>query len=189
MGANRTKQRWTYAEFARLPSDTGERFEIIDGELQVTPSPSTRHQRVVTDLVLAVGTFVREHDLGEFYTGPVDVLFQEGDYLAPDAVFVRSDRPELLSDRGIEGAPDLVVEVLSPSTLMRDRGTKFERYRHFGVGEYWIVDPEARSIEVWRTADGYRAAATYSPDAALEWTPRPGGPTLRISIDRLMPEE
>ena len=188
MEANRTRNRWTYAEFARLPSDGSERHEIIDGELYVTPSPSTRHQRVVTDIVTLLNGFISEHDLGAFYSGPVDVLFQEGDYLAPDAVFVRSGRPELVSDRGIEGPPDLVVEVLSPSTGTRDRGLKRDRYRHFGVGAYWIVDPEARSIEVWGKADGYRDAVTHGPASAFDWTPERDGPTLRISIDELMPE-
>ncbi|MGD2047408.1 MAG: Uma2 family endonuclease [Gemmatimonadota bacterium] len=188
MEANRTKQHWTYAEFARLPSDTAERYEVIDGALHVTPSPSTRHQRVVTDLTTLLNAFVREHGLGAFYSGPVDVLFQEGDYLTPDAVFVRAGRPELVSDRGIEGPPDLVVEVVSPSTGPRDRGIKRDRYRHFGVGEYWIVDPEERTIDVFRDSSGYRDPVTFGPGSTLEWMLDARGPTLRIAIDELMPK-
>lgn len=150
MEAHRTRTRWTYAEFARLPSDGGARNEIIAGELFVTPAPATRHQQVVTELAIIVGSFVKEHRLGRVLAGPIDVLFTEGDYVEPDLVFVAHHRVSLLSDRGVEGPPDLVVEVLSPSTEARDRGIKLERYRHFGVGEYWIVDADRGTVEVWR---------------------------------------
>ena len=172
MEAHRTKRRWTYAEFARLPSEGGARQEIIGGELFMTPAPGTHHQRVVTRLTTLLSGFVQEHSLGEVLAGPIDVLFAEGDYLEPDLVFVARDHEALLSDRGIEGPPDLVVEVVSPSTEARDRGVKLERYRHFGVGEYWIVDPDSRMVEVWKG------------DAQ---EPEPVGETLvwRVGADRL----
>ena len=82
--------------------------------------------------------------------GPIEVLFAEGDYVEPDLVFVARGHETVLTDRGIEGPPDLVVEVVSPSTEARDRGLKLERYRHFGVGEYWIVDADRGTVDVWR---------------------------------------
>jgi len=127
MEANRSRTRWTYAEFARLPSEGNTRYEVIDGELAVTPAPTGAHQVVVSNLMWILGKFVREHALGIVLPSPVDVLFGEGDYLEPDVVFVRTERRHLIGDRGIEGAPDLVIEILSPSTAQRDRGIKLER--------------------------------------------------------------
>ncbi len=151
MEAHRTTAtRWTYAEFARLPSEGGTRHEIIAGELFVTPAPTPRHQRMVGKLTTLLTSFVDDHALGVVLPGPIDVLFAEGDYLEPDLVFVASHRQAVLTDRGVEGPPDLVVEVLSPSTRARDRGLKLERYRHFGVAEYWIVDPDGRTVDVWK---------------------------------------
>ena len=122
MEANRTRTRWTWAEFARLPSEGSTRHEVIAGNLFVTPGPSPKHQRVVTRLIATLHPFVEGHDLGEILPGPVDVIFADGDYLEPDLIFIARDRAELVSDRGIEGPPDLVVEIVSPSTAGRDRG-------------------------------------------------------------------
>jgi len=182
MEARKSSMRWTYAEFARLPSEGSTRHEVIDGELAVTPAPTSGHQQVVTNLVAILHTFVREHALGRVLAGPIDVLFGEGDYLEPDLVFVRADRAHLVSERGVEGAPDLVAEVLSPSTAHRDRGIKLERYRHFGVREYWIVDIGARSLEVWRLGEGVEAAEVVGSDGVLEWQPAPGGAVLRLPV-------
>jgi len=182
MEAHRTRTRWTYAEFARLPSEGSARHEIIDGELFVTPAPTSRHQRVVSELMIVMGAFVQEHALGVVLPGPIDVLFGEGDYLEPDLVFVASEREGLLSDRGVEGAPDLVVEVVSPSTASRDRGVKLERYRHFGVAEYWIVDPDARSVEVWKLAEGAVGPVALGADDRLRWRPAPEGAELEVPV-------
>jgi Uma2 family endonuclease len=130
---------------------------------------------------------VREHDLGRLLPGPIDVLFGEGDYLQPDLVFMRRDRAHLMSPRGIEGPPDLVVEILSPSTAHRDRGIKLERYRHFGVPEYWIVDLDARAIEVWRLGAGAQTAERAIEGEVLTWTPVSGRPTLDVQVTELLP--
>lgn len=180
MEARRTPARWTYAEFARLPNDSGTRHEVIAGELVVTPSPGTRHQRIVTNLIAMLAPFIRANELGWIFPGPIDVLFAEGDYLTPDLVFVRRERRGIVSDRGIEGAPDLVVEIASPSTAGRDRGLKRERYAHFGVPEYWVVDPDARRIERWRFA-----VDLAEPEVAHErllWEPIPDGPALEVPV-------
>lgn len=182
MEASADRTRWTWAEFARLPSGTATRHEVIDGELFVTPAPSVHHQRIVTDLVTLLNAFVQSNDLGELLSGPVDVIFAEGDYLEPDIVFVRRDRTGLFTDRGLEGPPDLVVEVTSPSTAVRDRGIKLDRYSHFGVPEYWVVDPAGRSIERWQIASDAAERVVYDPGDTLSWAPVDGGPVLEIDV-------
>jgi Uma2 family endonuclease len=187
MEANRSRQRWSYAEFARLPSEGSTRYEVIDGELAMTPAPTSGHQEALTELVSHLNVFVREHALGRVLVGPVDVLFGEGDYLEPDLVFVRTDRLELVSERGVEGPPDLVVEILSPSTAHRDRGVKLARYRHFAVPEYWVVDLAARAVEVWRLEQGMEVPEVVSAGERLEWTPIPGSPTLELDPTMFLP--
>lgn len=187
MEAKSTGKRWTYAEFARLPEAGSARYEIIDDELYVTPSPGLHHQRIVTRLVVTLYGFVKEHDLGEVFVSPFDVLFGEGDYVEPDVLFVRADRGDVVTDRGIEGPPDLVIEVLSPSTESRDRGIKLERYRHFRVPEYWIVDPDERTVEVWRLAEP--APVVLGAADVFRWRPAPGGAELEVPLAELFEED
>lgn len=185
MEARSTGKRWTYAEFARLPSEGNTRYEVIDDELVVTPSPSARHQEIVTHLVSVLHSFVRTHGLGRVIVSPFDVLLAEGDYVEPDILFVRRDRASLVTERGVEGPPDLVVEVLSPSTAHRDRGLKLDRYRLHGVAEYWMVDPESRTVEVWRLEEGAMEPQVHRQPGVLSWTPAPGSPTLEIGLSEL----
>jgi Uma2 family endonuclease len=187
MEATPGRVRWTYAEFARLPSEGSTRYEIIDDELVVTPGPSTRHQRVVMRLASALHAFATARDLGEVLPGPVDVLFAEGDYFEPDIVFVAKERAHLIRDRGVEGPPDLVVEILSPSTAGRDRGIKLERYRLFGVAAYWVVDPEACTIEVWDLAARAREPVMWNAESSLRWAPGDGAAVLEVPVGEVVP--
>jgi Uma2 family endonuclease len=139
----------------------------------------------VAQLIYRLVGFAEENDLGKVFPGPFDVLFAEGDYVEPDVVFVRTGRLDLVSSRGVEGPPDLVVEVLSPSTVDRDRGIKLERYRLFGVAEYWVVDPDEQSVEVWALASGAGAPVALGPRETLRWTPVEGGPTLELEVSVL----
>lgn len=189
MEAKSTRRRWTYSEFARLPTSGSTRYEVIEGELVVTPSPSLRHQRIVGRLFRSLGGFVEENELGEVFISPLDVLFAEGDYLEPDILFVGRGREEILTDRGIEGPPDLVVEILSPSTEARDRGVKLERYRHYGVPEYWVVDPDERTVEVWDLAHDAGEAVVHGPADLLRWRPAEGGDSLEIDLTKLFGTE
>lgn len=186
METRRRGERWTYAEYARLPSEGSTRYEVIANELVVTPAPGRKHQRVSMDLATVLNAFVREHDLGEVYHAPFDVLFAEGDYMEPDLLFVRKDRLDVLSDRGVEGAPDLIVEITSPSTGHRDRGIKLERYRLYGVAEYWVVDPELRAVEVWDFAAGATAPRTVRPREPLVWAPNDVDVPLEIDLKELL---
>lgn len=188
MDVNRARQRWTYEDYARLPQPSearGTRFEVIDGDLHVTPSPSLRHQGIVTDLVTLLNVFVRSNRLGNVFVSPLDVIFGEGDYVEPDIVFVRSGREDILTKRGVEGPPDLLVEVLSPSTAARDLGIKLDRYRLFGVTEYWVIDPDECTVLVWRLAEGANEPLALGWADTLRWRPLALGPLLEISVAEL----
>lgn len=175
---------WTYEEYARLPDD-GNRYEVIGGELYMTPAPNPLHTRVAFRLGYLIEGFLEQYGLGGWVaTSPVDVLFAEGDYLQPDLVFIRREREGIVSDRGIEAPPDLVVEVLSESTAVRDRGIKRERYAWFGVTQYWVVDLEARHIEIYRML-----VDPLHPEIVrdtVEWQPIPGGPVLKIDVQKTL---
>ena len=170
-----TAPEWTYAEYARMPDD-GNRYEVIDGEVCVTPAPGIPHQRVAAELFMLLHEYVRTHRLGEMLWD-VDVLFLSGQFLRPDMVFVPPDAE--LSDRGVESAPELVIEVLSPHSKRIDRIRKPPRYRDFGVPEYWMVDPEHRRIE------RHRLAADAGPEICtdvLRWQPSAAAPALELSV-------
>lgn len=174
---------WTYEEFARLPDD-GNRYEVIAGELYVTPAPETPHQEASARLFMELRGFASEHGLGKVLFAPVDVLLADGDYLEPDIVFVRTDHLHYKTKRGIEGPPDLVVEILSPTTARQDRGAKRERYAHFGIPEYWIVDTDRRRIEIHRLADSLSLPRVVTD--RLRWQPAEGGPVLELDVAELL---
>ena len=127
---------WTYEEFARLPDD-GNRYEVIGGDLYVTPAPGTIHQKVSIRLAHLFEGFCEANGAGIAFHAPYDVVFAEGDCLEPDLIFVRRERvDEVIREHAAVGAPDLVVEILSETTERRDRGIKRERYAAYGVPEY-----------------------------------------------------
>jgi Uma2 family endonuclease len=139
----------TYADLLLWPED-GQRHELIDGEHSVSGSPTVRHQRVLRDLFMALAAFVEQHGLGEVLFAPLDVLLSDHDVLEPDLFYVARERSSLLAERCVHGAPDLVVEVRSQSTRTRDLGPKRSCYEKFGVAEYWVVDPDEETLDVFR---------------------------------------
>ncbi|HEU0300107.1 MAG TPA: Uma2 family endonuclease [Longimicrobium sp.] len=177
-------REWTYEEFARLPDD-GNRYEVIAGELYVTPAPETPHQVVSGRFFLEMANFaMKEHHLGEVLYAPLDVLFGEGDYLEPDIVFLRNEHTHYRTRRAVEGPPDLIIEIVSRSTARQDRGIKRERYAHFGVPEYWIIDADRRRVEVYRLQED-PDRPTYVTDR-LQWQPVEGGPSLDMNVRELL---
>lgn len=163
MVTKKPKVRYTYADYCQLPDDT--RYELIDGELYLIPSPGTAHQRAFLQLARRMADFVESRDLGVVYIAPFDVILSDHDTLQPDILFVAAGRQPIITARACEGPPDLVVEVLSPSTAGRDLALKRERYARFGVREYWLVDPVARSIEVLTWQEGaFHSQGIYAGD-------------------------
>jgi Uma2 family endonuclease len=159
----------TYEDYAALPDD-GRRYEVHDGELSVTPSPGTNHQRVSRNLNEILGAHVRTRGLGEVLYAPLDVILANTTIVQPDLIFV---------------APTLAVEILSPSTTTIDRSRKLQLYARHGVPYYWIVDPDARAIEVYELADGvYRLVTRAAGDAPVSLPPFPD---LAVVVDSLWP--
>ena len=140
----------TWDHVKQLPDD-GNRYEAIGGELYVTPAPSVRHQRISKRLYSALEGIVEEPGLGEVLFAPLGVRFPAtGEGVQPDLLFVSNERREIVAPDELKGAPDLVVEILSPTTAGRDTDLKRLLYERQGVAEYWIVDPDARTVDVWR---------------------------------------
>ena len=140
---------WTYEDYLRLPED-GNRYEVIRGVLYVTPAPNFDHQFVVLKLGRSFDEFASERELGIVLTAPFDVLLPFGitSPVEPDLLFFRTGNTPRRGDKNFEGVPDLVVEVLSPSTRSRDRRTKLQAYQDAGVPEYWMADPDTQRIAV-----------------------------------------
>ncbi|HLY60266.1 MAG TPA: Uma2 family endonuclease [Terriglobia bacterium] len=159
--------RLTYDDFCLLPSD-GKRYEVIDGELLVTPSPNFLHQSVVTNLTYHLSAYLINHPFGRVLVSPFDVVFSQFDVVEPDILYVSKARSSVLTDKNVQGAPDLVIEVLSPSTAKIDRTIKLKLYARFGVEEYWIIDPEGPAAEIYRRdKEGLELAATLDGQGLL----------------------
>ncbi len=141
--------RLTYEDLCALPND-GKRYEIIEGELFVTPAPRSLHQVVVANLHLALGQFVKDKGLGRVFVAPLDVVLSEFDVVEPDLLYISKARGSQLTEANLRGAPDLAVEILSETTAKVDRTAKLKLYARFGVQEYWIIDPEGPSVEIYR---------------------------------------
>jgi len=148
-----TSTRLTYADLVAMPED-GKRHELIDGEHYVTPSPTLRHQLVLSHLHLDLGGYVEANGLGQAFFAPLDVILSDYDVVEPDLLFVSTERLEQIGRAYIHAAPDLVVEVLSPGTRRIDATKKLRLYEKFGVAEYWMIDPEAEWVDVYRAGSG-----------------------------------
>lgn len=164
------------------PED-GKRYEVIQGALYVSPPPTWAHQRGLSRLHILVGQHVYSLGLGEIVAAPVGVVLDDDNGLQPDLVFVSKARAAIITSRGVEGAPDLVVEMLSPSTRTRDLGLKMRRYAAAGVAHYWIGDPQARRLYAYVLTDvGYELAGDFGPGSVFCPELFPG---LEIPIDSL----
>ena len=147
--------RLTYDDFLLFPDD-GRRHELIDGEHYVTPSPNTRHQQLVGRLHAAFVLYLQNHpDAGEAFLAPFDVVFGRHDVVEPDLLFIAADQGEILTEKHVQGAPAIVIEVVSAGTRKVDEQAKRQLFDRGGVREYWVVDPELDRVTVYRrTAEG-----------------------------------
>ena len=144
------KAKFTYEDYANLPGD--ERYELIDGELILVASPSEIHQAILLNLVLLVQSV--HNGLGRLYIAPFDVVLTDTDVVQPDLLFVSNERLDIITAANIQGAPDLVVEILSPSTSRLDRTRKRDLYERHQVKEMWLVDPAESKMWVLLLQDG-----------------------------------
>ena len=142
----------TYEDYCRAPDD--KRYELLNGELMMVPAPNTKHQEILGRLYVELDRFVQEHELGKVYLAPLDVVLSNTDVVQPDVLFISRAREHRITDKNVQGAPDLAIEILSPSTADRDLGDKHELYGRHGVLEYWIIDPVAETVTVHRQRDG-----------------------------------
>ena len=166
--------RLTYEDYCLLPSD-GKRYEIIDGELYVTPSPQFAHQISVTRMTRYLSAFVEDNHLGLVFVAPFDVVFSQFDVVEPDILYVSKARSEVLTRKNVQGAPDLVIEVVSESTAKIDRTIKLKLYARFGVLEYWIFDPNGPSAKIYRRQHGaLELVATLGPNDSFTTPLLPG---------------
>jgi Uma2 family endonuclease len=178
----------TYDDFVHFPDD-GNRHELIDGEHYVTPSPSRRHQAIVRELLGQIWSYLKHHPVGEIYGAPFDVVFSEFDVVEPDLLFVSRERAAVLTEKNVQGAPDLVVEVGSPATRRRDEKTKLQLYERFGVREYWVVDPDLDVVKVYRIAEGRYQRATELTLAEHAVLRTPLMPGLMLPLADIFPVE
>lgn len=163
----RKKVRFTYEDYLNFPPE--KRYEIIEGDLHMTPAPLTKHQMTLLNLTLKLHEFINKNSLGKCLIAPVDVVLSREDVIQPDILFISKDRLGILTEKNVEGPPDLLVEVLSPSTKNWDREAKRKLYEHYGVREYWIVDPDAKTVEVLQmTDDGYRSYRVFACGTHLQ---------------------
>ena len=172
---------WTYEDYCRLPTG-GWRYEVVRGDLRVAPAPNWKHQQNSLNLAVLFREYLREEPLGKVCQAPIDVILP-GDLASPvqpDLIFIVRERLGIIKDRYVRGAPDLVVEILSPSNWLDDRTTKFELYAEAGVREYWIADNRLRTVEVFVLRGGaWELLGRFGPGERVRSEVLPGfSPTV-----------
>ncbi len=143
-------KEWTYKEYLKIEEG---RYEIIEGTLSEMPAPSPKHQEIVGEIFVRLRNFIKERELGKVFIAPVDVVLSENNVLQPDIVVVLKENSDIIKERAVMGSPDMVVEVVSPSTLKRDMEDKRKIYAKFGIKEYWLVFPGEKAVEVLTLKD------------------------------------
>ena len=183
MTTQKPKAKLTFQDYLKTPDD--ERYELLDGELIMAPSPNEAHQIIAGKLGSRLLLFVEQHDLGQVFIAPYDVKLSDTDVVQPDILFVSSQRAGIRTSDNIQGAPDLVVEIQSPSTARRDWNDKLRLYARHGVNEYWIIDPEAHTVAVMLLEEGeFRPAGIYGEGGGLSSASIEG---FNIEVDEIFP--
>lgn len=172
--------RYTAEEVRRFPDDRL-RYEVIRGELFVTPAPGTPHQRAVRDLCMQLHAYLTAHGLGEALPSPFEVEFAEDTAVQPDVIVMLEAQRRRLTPKRLRGAPALAIEIVSYSSKRTDRLQKRQLYQEEGVPEYWIVDIEQRHVERWRPGDSVPEILTDR----LVWQPAPEAPRFELSLPGL----
>jgi Uma2 family endonuclease len=162
--ASQTSARLTWTDYLGLPDD-GRHYELIDGELIVNPAPAPRHQRIVRTFITRLDRYFEEQGGGEVIGSPIDVVLDSENVVEPDVIVIKSDRASIVDEKNVQGAPNIVIEVLSAGTRRKDEVSKRRLYEQSGVDEYWIADPDADLVKLYcRTGAGFVLAAEVSAD-------------------------
>ncbi|HAA90565.1 MAG TPA: Uma2 family endonuclease [Peptococcaceae bacterium] len=163
--------KFTYEDYKSLPESETKRYELLKGELVMVPSPPEYHQRISGNLEFILRMFVKERGLGYVYDAPLDVVLGEGEgreVVQPDIFFITKERAGIITGEEIRGAPDLVIEIISPGTEDRDCHYKKTLYARHGVKEYWIIDPKAKTVEVFTLGEkGFELVRGYKADEVV----------------------
>lgn len=179
----RRKKLWSFDQLIAEMPEANQPTELWDGELIMTPSPTSAHQAVVGRLVHTLSGFVSQGQLGQVYFAPLDVVFTQRRVVQPDVIFISNSRQTIIQDR-IRGVPDLIIEVVSLGTWRRDCVDKRALYEQFGVAEYWIVDPEAETVEVLTLQnDSYHLVGRFTPGQSARSVLLPG---LEIPVSEIL---
>ncbi|MEW5766941.1 MAG: Uma2 family endonuclease [bacterium] len=159
---------WTYEDYLHLPND-GKTYQVIGGELFMAPAPLVYHQTLSRNLAFIIWNFVKKHDLGEVFFAPVDIIFSQINVTQPDIIYIAKERLGIKKEKGIFGAPDWIIEILSPSTSNLDLRMKKQLYQSFGVREYWIVDSSEKKLQVYFLKGGsYTVKEVYFQTDVVE---------------------
>ncbi|MCI0697343.1 Uma2 family endonuclease [candidate division KSB1 bacterium] len=181
------QDKWTYDDYRRLPDD-GWRYEIIEGELYMSPAAEPIHQEYGGEMFAALRDFGKKRNAGKVYMAPIDVILPGlASPVQPDVLFIVKNRLHIVKKGRIEGAPDIIVEILSPSNWIIDRREKFNIYAKAGVREYWIVNPMVRTIELFVLREGrYELIGKYGVGEAVRSEVLPG---FEVNVDEICPEQ
>ena len=174
----------TYDDFVLFPDD-GKRHELIDGEHYVTPSPNLKHQKVSGALYLLIAAWLEDHAVGQIFYAPFDVVFSRYDVVEPDLLYVSNAHADVLTPANVQGAPDLVIEIGSPSTRQRDETIKRRLYERSRVLEYWVVDPDIDVVRVYQRRDQRFDRAIELSREAGELLTTPLLPGLEMPLARI----
>ena len=156
------RYNYNYEDYLRLPDD-GKRYQIIGGKLYRMPAPVPYHQKVSGNLYFIIRSYVRAENMGEVFYAPCDVVLSEEDIVQPDIIFISTEREYIIEEKNIQGAPDLVIEIMSPRSEYLDCKVKVELYEEYGVKEYWLVDPDRKDVEVLTlTQEGYKSLGAFN---------------------------
>lgn len=166
------KKRWTYNAYMQFTPPDRFGFQVIRGELIVSPSPKRNHQWCVQKLLAVLDVYVTHHQYGEVFVAPFDVILdahlpEPENIVQPDVLWISQERLSIVTEENVKGAPDLVVEVLSDSTARYDRVSKMDVYAEFGVDEYWILDANAKTLEVFDLTQEHPRLVTALADGAM----------------------
>ena len=173
--------KFTVKDYMSMPD--GKRYQLLHGEMILAPSPNTIHQSILRRLSRAIEDFVAENALGQVWFAPLDVVLSNHDVAQPDILFVSNSRSSIVTEANIQGAPDLVVEILSSGTATYDRGYKQALYSRHGVREYWLVDPDAETVEV--LAQGAQSLLLHATHGRGESLTSPLLPGLAIGLEQV----